>query len=254
LARSAADLRLALQIIAGADGDYWEAPPVRLEAVALARPRIAWTDGFGGCPVTAGTRKALAGLASNLERVGWSVQPENPPLDFEQVWETFGQLLWCEIGSGMPPDAEAEWVQSLAGRREDPISRGLAGCQGATMRQFTATMTARDGIIATLEQFFKKYDVMLCPVTVGPAIRHCPQGSPVPVDERSVTYWMGGLAYTAPFNLTGNPAAVLPVALSAEGLPIGIQVVGRRWDDMRVLAVAEAIERLGLTAALHRPG
>jgi amidase len=53
---------------------------------------------------------------------------------------------------------------------------------------------------------------------------------------------MGGLAYTSPFNLTGNPVVVLPLGRSAEGLPLGVQVVARRWDDMRALAVAEAID------------
>jgi amidase len=144
----------------------------------------------------------------------------------------------------MPPEMEAAEVQRLVGKRDDPISRGMASCEGGTMRQFTAAMTARDSLIAVLDRFFEKYDVLLCPVTVGPAIRHCTPGTPVPVDDRSVTYLMGGLAYTAPFNLIGNPVVVLPMGRSAEGLPLGVQVAGRRWDDMRVLAVAEAIDRL----------
>ena len=97
------------------------------------------------------------------------------------------------------------------------------------------------------------YDVLLCPVSVGPTIPHCPQGTPVQVDEQSVTYWMGGLAYTTPFSVTGNPVAVLPVSRSTEGLPIGIQVIGRRWDDMRVLAVAEAIDSLHAPHRLSQP-
>jgi amidase len=52
------------------------------------------------------------------------------------------------------------------------------------------------------------------------------------------------LAYTAPFNLTGSPVVVLPLGRSAEGLPIGVQVVGSRWQDMKVLALAEAIDRV----------
>lgn len=244
LARSVADLRLALRIIAGADHDVWEAPPVPLEPVEITRPRVAWTDGFGGCPVTADTRSALSALADKLARAGWTVEQATPHLDFEHLWEIFGQVLWCEIGSSMPPEAEAEQVQRLFAKRDDPITSGGASCEGATMRQFTAAMTARDRFIAVLERFFDNYDVLLCPVTVGPAIRHCAPGTPVPVDDRSVTYLMGGLAYTAPFNLLGNPVVVLPVGRSAEGLPLGVQVAGRRWDDMRVLAVAEAIDRL----------
>ena len=46
------------------------------------------------------------------------------------------------------------------------------------------------------------------------------------------------MAYTSPFDLTGHPAVVLPLAHSAEGLPIGLQVVGRRWSEMQLLAIA----------------
>jgi amidase len=143
----------------------------------------------------------------------------------------------------MPPEAEEEMVRGFLAS-VDPIARGFAAAMNASMRQFTAALTARDGLIGALERFLAPYDAFLCPVTVGPAIRHCAPGTPVPVDAGSVSYLMGGLAYTAPFNLTGNPVAVLPMGRSAEGLPLGVQIVGRRWEDMRVLAVAEAIERM----------
>jgi amidase len=244
LARSVRDLRVALQILAGPDGDLWETPPAPLDPVIVTQPRVAWTDGFGGCPVTADTRRSLAALADTLAHAGWSVRQASPGLDFERVWETFGQLLWCEIGSAQPPEVEVESARNLTTSEDDAMMRGIKSAVGATMRQFTATMTARDGFIGVLERFLDDYDALLCPVSVGPAIRHCASGTPVPVDAGSVTYTMGGLAHTAPFNLTGSPAAVLPMGQSTEGLPLGVQVVGRRWDDMRVLAVAEAIERL----------
>jgi amidase len=244
LARSVGDLRVALRILAGPDGDLWETPPAPLEPVVVTQPRVAWIDDFGNCPVTADTRRLLASLATTLAQAGWSVRRAGPALDFEPLWETFGQLLWCEIGSSQPPEVEAESARNLTTSDDDPMMRGIKSAVGATMRLFTRVMTKRDGFIGVLERFLDDYDVLLCPVTVGPAIRHCAPGTPVPVENGAVTYMMGGLAYTAPFNLTGSPVAVLPMGQSAEGLPLGVQVVGRRWDDMRVLAVAEAIERV----------
>jgi amidase len=242
LARSIADLRLALRVISGSDQDSWEVAPATLDTVETTRSRVAWTDGFGGCPVTAATSGALSTLARRLDHLGWMIEQAIPDLNFEQVWETWGQVLWCEVGSTMAPEAEAAEVERLFGKRDDPIARGAASRTGATMRQFTEAMTTRDRCIAVLERFFDRYDVWLCPVTVGPAIRHCEPGTSVPVDDGSVSYLMGGLAYTSPFNLTGNPVVVLPLGRSAEGLPLGVQVVARRWDDMRALAVAEAID------------
>jgi len=247
LARSVSDLRLALQVIAGPDGNYWETPPAPLEPVTVDRPSVAWIEDFGGCPVTAGTRRALAGLAAKLEQAGWRVERRAPEgFSFPQVWEAFGSLMWCEIGSTMPAEAEAQFAAGLGAgpEAEDPIGRVIHGCLNASMKLFTATMTARDVLIGALERFLTGFDALLCPVTVGPAIPHCPAGTPVQVDDRTVPYWMGGLAYTGPFNLTGSPVVVLPLSRSEEGLPIGVQVVGRRWEDMKLLAVAEAIDRV----------
>jgi amidase len=119
-----------------------------------------------------------------------------------------------------------------------PMARGIARAVKATMRQYTAILTKRDGLIAALEQFFTSWDAWLCPVTVGPAFPHCPTGSPIAVEEHIVPYWLAVMAYTSPFNLTGHPAVILPVGHSAEGLPIGLQIVGRRWSEMQLLAIA----------------
>jgi amidase len=70
---------------------------------------------------------------------------------------------------------------------------------------------------------------------------YCAPGTPILVDGQPVDYWLATIAYTSLFNLTGHPVVVLPAAHSHQGLPIGVQVVGRRWDEMRLLAVAKCI-------------
>ena len=81
LARSVDDVTLVLRLIAGPDGQDWEVPPVRLEP-AQARPlnalRLAWTDDFGGVPVTGDTRTALAQLADELQRLGCRIEHRMP--------------------------------------------------------------------------------------------------------------------------------------------------------------------------------
>ena len=62
------------------------------------------------------------------------------------------------------------------------------------------------------------------------------------MDDRVVPYWVGLVSYTCPFNVTGHPAVVVPLDRSSEGLPIGLQIVGRRWTDMQLLAIAATLE------------
>ncbi len=245
LARCVQDLVLALQMIAGPDPREPEVPPVPV-TIARARPwktlRVAWVDDFGGVKVSRETQVALQELVAVLQQRGCTVARCMPKgFDFPAVWETYGELRQCEVGGSLPPELEVECAAnfgvSLAS--DDPEMRGMARRLNATLRQYTATLAKRDVYIAAAERFFESWDVLLCPVTVGPAFPHCPIGTPIAVDGRDVPYRLAGTGYTSPFNLTGNPVVVVPLARSAEGLPIGIQLVGRRWSEMELLAIAE---------------
>jgi amidase len=128
--------------------------------------------------------------------------------------------------------------------------RGMARGLNAPVRQYMESLLKRDMLTDILEAFFRDWDALLCPVTVSPAIPHCPWGTPNPVGRHQVPYFVSGTAYTSLFNLTGHPVVVLPLARSAEGLPIGIQVVGPHWGEMRLLAIAE---RLALVTGAFQP-
>lgn len=249
LARSVEDLTLALRLIAGPDGNQWEVPPVPLDDAAdrlLSMTRFAWTDDFGGVPVTNDTRVALAALAEELRRQGCQIERRAPEgFDFTTVWETWGEIVLAERAATAPERA-AERVEALGARPDSAVAifRGMARGARATIQQYTESLTKRDVLISALEQFFTRWDVFLCPVTVGPAIEHCPFGTPIEVDGQLVPYFMAGIAYTCPFNLTGHPVVVLPLTRSGEGLPIGLQVVGRRWGEMQLLAIAAQIAKV----------
>src|SRR5262245_41330822 len=131
LARSVEDLTLALRLIAGPDGCQWEVPPIPLEDVAdrpLSMTRLAWTDDFGGVPVTKDIRQALKALAEELQRHGCHIERQTPEgFDFTTVWETFGEILLAERAATAPERAE-ERVAALDARPDSAVAifRGLA--------------------------------------------------------------------------------------------------------------------------------
>jgi amidase len=69
-------------------------------------------------------------------------------------------------------------------------------------------------------------------------------GKSLDVDGTAVPYTTAVGSYAAPFNLTGSPSVALPAGQSRAGLPIGVQLVGRRWDDDHLLAVAERVSEI----------
>jgi amidase len=258
LARSVEDLTLALHLIAGPDGHESEVPPVPLGEVGdrpLNMARFAWTDDFGGVPVTNDTRNALRAFVEELQRSGCQIEQRAPDgFDLATAWETWGEIVLSERAATAPEQA-AERLAALGAEPDSPVAlyRGMARGARATIQQYAESLTRRDALIMALEDFLQRWDAFLCPVSVGPAIEHCPFGTPVNVDGREVPYFVAGLAYTCPFNLTGHPVVALPVTLSAEGLPIGLQVVGRRWGEIQLLAIAAQIAKV-IGPFRHPPG
>ena len=250
LGRSIDDLELALKVLVG-QGRDWEGAPVPL---ADAPPRtvdslnIGWTDDFGGVPVSTSTRNALSGLAGELQQRGTRVsRTDLAGLDFDEIWETWAELVVMEMGTGIPNEVlegfRGELGQILeAGFAEVPVVRGWRRAldEPFTYRRYAEVLTRRDRIVAAIEGEVGRYDALLCPVVAIPAPPHDPESLTIDVDGTAVPNWLG-LSYTSPFNIGGNPVVVLPVTLTDEGLPIGVQVVGRRWTEMELLAVARAI-------------
>ncbi len=119
LARSVEDLRLCLSLIEGADNREWEVPPAPKETVPqrpLQACRFAWTDDFGGVPITADTRAILENLAITLEQLGCRVERCNPPgFDFAQVnswiWQS-NSTLYATICRSAQPTRCPDWIDA----------------------------------------------------------------------------------------------------------------------------------------------
>jgi amidase len=255
LARSVADLELALGVLVG-EGADWEGAPVPV-APAPRRPlaslQIEWTDAFGGVPVTAATREALAKLAAELDRRGARVhRADTSGYDFDQIWETWAELVMIEVSGAVPEEVMAQFSAGVeqaaaAGLGEVPVVRAWRRLRQETVtaRRYAEVLARRDAIVAAADEIFATCDAVLCPVASAPAVPHTPaEQVTIAVDGTPVAYWMAMGGYAMPFNLTGNPVVVVPMGTSPEGLPIGVQIVGRRWRDMELLAVARAISEV----------
>jgi amidase len=119
-----------------------------------------------------------------------------------------------------------------------------------TLAHYLEALHRRDQSIIAWEQFFDEWDVLLCPPSMVTAFPHCETGTPLHVDGQEVVYWMVS-AHGTVFNYTGHPAVVLPYKLDRDGLPIGVQLVGKRWNEARLLGMARALSEV--TGAFQRP-
>lgn len=240
MARTVGDLKLLFEVMQGPDdGESCAAPvPVRWpEVEEVKRLRIGYFEDDGRTPVNLEIREAVRTAAEALRQAGFEVEPFRPEglEEARVIWKKFfvkvGGMLISPMFRGRESDCSPTLKQFLAWSAAEPELSG-EGLLEAWIR--------RDTLRAEFLAQMRKYPILLCPAAAVPAFRHGERTWTI--DEKTVQY-LDAWSYTEWFNLLGNPAAVVPVSQSAEGLPIGVQIVGRLWEEEQVLAVAAALEK-----------
>ncbi|HEV8525497.1 MAG TPA: amidase [Terriglobales bacterium] len=240
MARTVPDVKSLLEVMSGPDdGDPCAAPvPLRTPPLEeLRQVRIGYFEDDGRTPVTAETRAAVYTTASALQRAGFQVAPFRP-----EGLEAARQLWWKLFGVA-------------GGMLLRPMTLGHENELSPILREFSSWVAAEpplsaQGLLDTwierdlvrMQTFaqMREFPILLCPAAAIPAFRHGERSWTI--DGKTVEY-LDAWSYTEWFNLLGTPAAVVPVGRSPEGLPIGVQIVGRPWEEELVLAVAAQVER-----------
>ncbi len=253
LARSVADLRLLLELIAGYDGFQPEIAPINLNFSGKAERkalRIAWMDDLG-TPLDSEVQMVIQSLAMRLEQTGCQVEKCSPPgVDFSNALMVDGELEQTALQSKAAlPRLYNRFIGQLLYHR-DPLVSGYLKGYGANLSTFTDAMIARDMLIGRLESFLDQWDVWMVPACATPAFLHSSSRplrrvmSTIDINGKPVPYILATMGYTNIFNLTGSPAVVIPAGKTRGGLPVGIQLVGKRWHDMDLLDITEQISQI----------
>jgi amidase len=240
MARTIDDVGLLFDALSGQDPVDPSSPPITLRKPGLDQLKhlpIGYFEDDGLTPVTPETRQAVQDAAHCLRRQGFDVRPFRPR-GLEQarkLWE----LFFVRCG--------AIFEEPLVRGHEDKLSPGfrdfLARAHAApplTPEDVLNAWAESDIIRSKLLEQMQEFPLLLCPVCSVPAFRH---------EERSWTIdgqpveCLDAMRYTQWFNMLAAPAAVVPVGRSFEGMPIGVQLVGRPFEDEIVLKVASVIDR-----------
>jgi amidase len=246
LARSVEDLETALRVIAGPDGHEAEAAPVPLGPAPAAKPnalRIAVLESNPLVKVSADTATVLQQTMRLLTKAGAKVKRAEPAgLDWRQGWDDWVDLFQYQVRA-LQPLAERE-ATLAAGDPDDPMALSVRRTARLDLAEFFAVLDRRDHVMRQCEAFLDDYDAWLMPVMPDAAFIRQKQSQPLVIDGVAHPYFFAGTAYNYLANLTGQPSVVLPCGFSKEGLPIGLQLTGKRWGDARLLGVAKALEKL----------
>jgi amidase len=240
IARTIADVSLLFQVLSAPDPLDPVSPPVAYRHVSLEEAKsipIGWFEDDGLIPVTPETREAIQNAARALERQGFKIQRFRPEAleDARRLWRTFfvqcGEMFYAPIIRGREDKLSPTFLDFLKiVKEEKPFTAE------SLLHAWADCDIVRGRLLAEMQ----RCPILLCPVCAVPAFKHGEREWQV---EGTKVSYLDAMRYTQWFNLLGAPAAVVPVSSSPEGLPIGVQIAGRPFDDEAVLAIAAALDR-----------
>ena len=239
MARTIADVSLLFRTLSGQDPIDPASPPVALREPSLDELRtntIGYFEDDGLAPVTPETRAAVQAAASVLRDAGFLVEPFRPSTleALRQLWGKF----FVQCGALF-------YAPTIAGREHQlsPIFNEFLGFAEAlpplSAAELLDAWAGLDLLRAKTLAEMSKFPVLLCPVASIPAFRH---GERQWIVEGRAVKYLDAVRHTQWFNALAAPAAVVPVGRSPEGLPIGVQIVARPFEDEIALGIAAIVD------------
>lgn len=249
MARTVADAALMLRVMAGPhpwDHYSLEAPPQDYPSLLnedISGLKIAFSPDLGHARVDPEVAALVADAVKVFEGLGCTVEVVTPALaaDGPEIIRFFWAVHETQHAKHLP-------------RWEAQMDPGLVACiragQGHSAEEYLAMRARKLAYVEQIHRFFETWDLLITPavsVAAFPADRLQPEHWPQhPWD------WIQWAEFSYPFNLSGTPAASVPCGFTDAGLPVGVQIVSRRFDDVGVLRAAAAFER-AQPWAQHRP-
>jgi len=239
MARTMGDVDLLFRALAGQDPSDPVSPPIAFTKPSLdelRRQTVGFFEDDGLVPVTQETRSAVRAAAQALRDAGFRVEPFRPRglEELRKFWWTF----FVQCGAMF-------YEPEIRGKRDQlspTFKEFLSFSEAVSPLTATELLNAWAGmelLRARVLEEMSAFPVLLCPVASIPAFRHDERAWTV---EGQTVNYLDSVRYTQWFNALAAPAAVVPVGNSPEGLPIGVQIVARPFEDETALAVAAVVD------------
>ena len=240
ITRTVRDAALVMEVIAGRDDrDHFSLPDTGLRYLPLLEGdlkglKVAWSRDLGYASVDPRVAEATEAAVKVFATLGCTVEADNPAVDSpeEAFYTVVAATLAAELG-----DQIADWGECI----EPALTRFVERSLGILAIDYVKARWRHMEYWEGIRPFFEKYDLLLTPTIAVPPFEVGIYG-PREIAGTKIAP-LGWMPFTYPFNITKQPAASVPCGWTDSGLPVGLQIVGRRFDDATVLKAAAAFEQ-----------
>jgi len=260
LARTPDDLNLMWDVIRNTKIDPRFQKPIEWKPStekSLAQYKIAWSDEWklkeNVVKVSDDTKQKLNAFIDSLKHHKVVVEKNAPDIysDLQKMFlSTFGSMMGENQPWLMRKFIEMEYAKADDGSGNyEPFTTAIMDASDDGWNRIQAE---REILITKWENFFKQYDFFICPVTYDAAFKKCESWKPIKADDGTMVEYMDYVAYAYVINATGHPTITVPLGLNKQGLPMGLQIVGRYYSEPELLHLSKLLEPL--TPKFQKPG
>ena len=247
VSRTVKDSALFLQSVSGPSLDdpncIMTQPPNLLDHLekGIHGYKIAWSPNLGSALVDKEVAESTEIAAKSFQSFGANVDLFPFSINNESLFRCFSTIMYTMMYQGMGNT----WEKHGAKMKPWLQTRFEYG-SNVTGKDFVLAMEEMEKWKHTIDSVFENYDLLLTPTISVPAFQCGKWPTEInssKIDEFSVSQNAGFYHFAYPFNMSGNPAASIPCGFSSEGLPIGLQIIGKRGDELSVLKASTEYEK-----------
>jgi amidase/aspartyl-tRNA(Asn)/glutamyl-tRNA(Gln) amidotransferase subunit A len=222
--------------------------------------KIAYTPDYGTFPVSEGVQRTVEDALDAFERAGATVEEVSVSLDHthRELTETWLELVGTNLAAmneWLATHEDLDLLRDHGSELTDSLAELIESGADTTATAYLHHHVVRTAVHDAIEDVFTKYDLLVAPTVCASPVENATEGStrgPDVIDGESVDPLIGWCP-TYLCNFTGHPAASLPAGTDEDGLPVGLQIAGPRFDDRAVIAASAAFERIQPWDGLYPP-
>ena len=231
--------------------------PLNIENYAYDKNKplnIAYSKTINGVEIDIEYQKVFNSFIEKLKQDGHYVIEQQPEFNYKKSYTSWATIMGFDFGINMPGiifEKYVMWLFMYIKYRDYYWATGMKKGISGNTKAYASALEFRDELSYIFDSFLTEFDIWLTPVTSDCAFHHQKTGKPFIINNKKIKYTDALASFNFITALPGHPISVIPIGSIKNDMPVGIQIHCKRWNDIKLLEIAEALEKL--TVGFKKP-